>query len=125
MLRLPVVLQLLLHSTMPSTRPTEVLQTQLDEILEECNHEEENLRRYYNAYSNFMKRTHKMPNEQIDQARSINEPREHREGYLKYQDLLRVKQSLRDRDVVDNGQEGDCRHCPPLKGVKTSWAYPA
>ena len=42
-----------------------------------------------------------MPNEQIDQARSINEPREHREGYLKYQKLLRVKRSLRDREVAD------------------------
>ena len=96
-----VVLQLLLHSTMPSTIPTEVLQRQLDKILEECNHEEENLRRHYNAYSNFMKRTHKMPNEQMDQARSINKPREHREGYLKYQKLLRVKRILRDHDVAD------------------------
>ena len=66
-----------------------------------------------------------MPNELMDQAGSINEPREHREGYLKYQKLLRVKRSLRDRDVVDIGREGDCRHCPFPKGVKTTWAYPA
>ena len=99
--RLPVVLQLILHSTMTSTRPTEVLQRQLDEILEECNHKEETLKQYYNAYSNLMKRTRKMPNEQMDQARSINKPREHREGYLKYQKLLRVKRILRDHDVAD------------------------
>ena len=55
-------MQLSLPSVMPSTRYTEEMQRELDEILEECKSEEGHLLRRYRAYNNLMRnsqqRTH-------------------------------------------------------------------
>ena len=47
--------QMLLPSAMPSTRYTEEMQRELDEILEVCNNEEGHLLRHDRAYNNLMR----------------------------------------------------------------------